>query len=190
LHPFYLIFLSLLGLERLAEMAVSKRNAAWARARGGVEAGRRHFPLMTALHLGFFGGCLAEVWLLGRPFIPALAWPMLALALLAQGLRYWAIAALGRHWNVRVIVVPGARPVATGPYRHLRHPNYLAVVLEGAAVPLMHTAYLTAAAFTVLNAWMLAVRIRCEEQALAHHCHPDAALANRGRLIPRAGEQR
>ncbi len=91
---------------------------------------------------------------------------MLALVVLAQGLRWWCITTLGPHWNTRVIVVPGAPLVAAGPYRLLRHPNYVAVVVEGAALPLVHTAWVTAVAFTALNLVLLSVRIRVEEQAL------------------------
>jgi methyltransferase len=154
------------GLERLAEMVVSKRHAAWAFARGGVEAGRGHFPVMVALHTALLVGAVVEVVAVDRPFLPALGWPMLALVLLAQGLRWWCITTLGPQWNTRVIVVPGASLVAAGPYRLLRHPNYVAVVVEGLALPLVHTAWVTAVVFTVLNLVLLSVRIRVEEQAL------------------------
>jgi methyltransferase len=155
------------GLERLAELVVSKRHAAWAFSRGGVEFGQRHYPPMVVLHSALLVGALAEVWLFDRPFVPALGWTMLALALGSQALRWWCIASLGRQWNTRVIVVPGLALVSRGPYRLLRHPNYVAVVLEGAALPLVHTAWVTAAVFTVLNAALLTVRIRVEERALA-----------------------
>jgi methyltransferase len=154
------------GLERLAELVVSKRNAAWALARGGVEHGRGHYPAMVLLHTGLLVGALAEVWLLDRPFIPALGWSMLVLVGASQALRWWCIGSLGRQWNTRVIVVPGLALVTRGPYRYLRHPNYVAVVVEGAALPLVHSAWLTAAAFTALNAVLLAVRIRVEDNAL------------------------
>lgn len=154
------------GLERLAEMVVSKRHAAWAFARGGVESGQGHFPVMVALHTALLVGAVVEVLAVDRPFIPLLGWPMLALVLLAQGLRWWCITTLGPQWNTRVIVVPGATLVAAGPYRLMRHPNYVAVVVEGLALPLVHTAWLTAALFTVLNVVLLSVRIRVEEQAL------------------------
>src|SRR4030095_14407818 len=101
------------------------RDAFWAFAHGGVELGRRHFAVMKLLHGAFFVACAAEVVLLHRAFVPALAAPMLLLALAAQALRWWAIASLGPHWNVRVIVVPGRLAVTAGPYRWLRHPNYL-----------------------------------------------------------------
>jgi methyltransferase len=181
----YLAFLALLGGERLLELVISRRNARLALARGGVELGRRHFRVMTLLHGSLFVACAAEVVLLERAFVPALGYPMLALALAAQGLRYWAIRSLGRCWNVRVIVVPGERAVARGPYRFVRHPNYLAVVLEMAAVPLVHGAYVTALVYSALNAVLLAVRIRCEERALARHCQGyQDLLGGLGRFIP------
>ena len=140
---------------------------------------------MKVLHTGFLLACAAEVVLLQRPFVPALGWPMLGLALAAQALRYWAIATLGPRWNMRVIVVPGAPPVDRGPYRWLRHPNYVAVAIEGLALPLVHGAWLTALVFSVANAWLLAVRIRCEERALATYCDYDARLGALPRFVPR-----
>jgi len=180
----YLLLLGALGAERLFELRLSARHAAWALARGGVEEGRRHFAFMKGLHTAFLFACAAEVVLLRRPFVPALGWPMLALALAAQALRYWAVRSLGPHWNVRVIVVPGAAAVTRGPYRFLRHPNYLAVVIEGFAVPLIHGAWCTAVAFSLVNAALLAVRIRCEERALAQHSDYAARFAGAPRFWP------
>lgn len=162
----YTVLIVLVAVERLAELLVARRNAAWSLGRGGVEYGRGHYPPMVALHTALLAGCLLEVWWAGRPFLPWLGWPMLALALAAQGLRWWCIGTLGRRWNTRVIVVPGLPLVAAGPYRWLRHPNYLAVVVEGFALPLVHTAWVTALCFTLLNAALLATRLRCEERAL------------------------
>ena len=166
----YVALILATGAERLFELVVSKRNAADAFSRGGVEFGRRHFPWMVALHTGLLVACIAEVVLLGRPFIPALGWPMLVIALLCQVGRYWIIRSLGRQWNTRVIVVPGAKRVTgRGPYRFawLPHPNYLLVAVEGIALPLVHTAWVTAIAFTVLNAvLLLGFRIPTEDRAL------------------------
>ena len=163
----YSALVVVVGLQRLAEMALSRRNAAWALARGGVETGRGHLPVMIAVHTALLVGCLAEVWLAHRPFVPALGWPMLALVVASQGVRAWCVAALGRRWNTRVIVVPGMAPVTSGPYRFLAHPNYAVVVVEGVALPLVHTAWTTAVLFTLANAALLTVRIRTERRALA-----------------------
>ena len=155
------------GLERLAELVVSKRNAAWSFARGGVEHGQRHYAVMVVLHTGLLVGALVEVWLRRPAFVPALGWTMLALVLGSQTLRWWCIATLGRQWNTRVIVVPGMPRVTGGPYRFVPHPNYVAVVVEGFALPLVHSAWITAVVFTVCNAALLAVRLRVENAALA-----------------------
>jgi methyltransferase len=155
------------GLERLAELVVSKRNAAWSAERGGTESGRRHYPLMVLLHTGLLVGALVEVWLRRPGFVPALGIPMLALVLASQALRWWCIATLGRQWNTRVIVVPGLARVTGGPYRFWSHPNYVAVVVEGFALPLVHSAWITAVAFTLCNVVLLAVRLRVESRALA-----------------------
>lgn len=163
-YAWYVVLVLLVGGERVAELVVSLRNARWSFAQGGVESGRRHYPFMVVLHTGLLAGCLVEAAY--RPFIPALGWTMLAVVILAQGLRWWCISVLGHQWNTRVIVVPGLHLVAGGPYRWIRHPNYVAVVAEGIALPLVHTAWLTAVIFTVLNIPLLAVRIRTEETAL------------------------
>ena len=172
---FYLLLILAVGLERLAELVVSQRNLAWSRARGGIESGGGHYPAMVLLHTGLLAGCLLEAWLADRPFIPALGWPMMAVVLLAQTLRWWCIGTLGRQWNTRVVIVPGLGRVRGGPYRWLPHPNYVAVVAEGVALPLVHTAWLTAVSFTVLNGWLLRVRIRPENRALVGLATPTAA---------------
>ena len=161
----YTLFIGVIGLERLVELVLTRRNAAWSFSEGGKEYGQGHYPAMVVLHTGFLLACPLEVWLLSRPF-PALGWWMLALALGAQILRWWCITTLGRRWNTRVIIVPGLKRVAGGPYRFMDHPNYIAVITEGIALPLIHGAWLTAVIFSVLNAWILGVRLRCEEAAL------------------------
>jgi methyltransferase len=163
----YFALLGLICLERVAELVVSQRNAAASLRRGGVESGRGHFPAMVALHTALIAGCFAEPILAHRHFIPALGWPMMALVVAANALRWWCIATLGPRWSARVIVIPGLPLVTTGPYRWLRHPNYVAVVVEGIALPLAGSAYITATVFTVLNAALLTVRLRCETGALA-----------------------
>lgn len=181
----YLSLIVLLAILRLFELALSRRNAAWVFEQGGIEVGQGHFRVMKALHAAFLIGCVVEVWLLRRPFEPVLGFTMLGLLVLTQGLRYWAIFSLGKLWNVRVIVIPGSEPVSRGPYRFLRHPNYLAVVLEGIAIPLIHGAWITAVVFTVANALLLRVRIRVEERALAEHCGYEERFSERRRFLPR-----
>jgi methyltransferase len=137
---------------------------------------------MTLLHTAFLLCAALEPGLLERAFPGTLGWVALAGALAAQALRYWAIATLGPRWNTRVIVLPDAPPVTSGPYRWLRHPNYLAVALELAAVPLIHGAWLTAVTFSLANAALLTWRIRVEEAALGQRWRE--AFRDRSRFIP------
>jgi methyltransferase len=160
------VLVGLVAVERLAELVVAKRNLTRSLARGGRETGFGHYPFMVVLHGGLLVAAPLEVWLGGRPFLPALGWPMLALVLVAQALRWWCIRTLGPQWNTRIVVAPDLPRVTRGPYRIVPHPNYVAVVVEGAALPLTHTAWITALAFTVLNAPLLTVRIRAENAAL------------------------
>jgi methyltransferase len=167
---YYLLILAV-ALERLAELVVSKRNAKWAFANGGKEFGRGHYPVMVAIHTALLVGCVVEVWALDRPFIPWLGWTMFVIAVLSQVLRWWCITTLGKRWNTLVIVIPDAPLVKTGPYKYtwLHHPNYLVVVIEGIALPMIHTAWITAICFTLANAWLLSVRLRVENEALGYN---------------------
>ncbi len=167
-YAWYAALLAGTVAERMAELLVSARNARWALARGGREEGRGHFPPMVALHTGLLVACAVEPLVAHRPFLAVLSVPAAALALAAQGLRWWCIGTLGRRWSTRVVVVPGLPLVARGPYRWLPHPNYVVVALEGVVLPLAGTAWVTAAAFTLLNAvLLLGFRIPAEERALA-----------------------
>ena len=162
----------LVAIQRLLELGLSRRNERILRAQGALERGQRHYPLIVAMHALWLLSTLVEGLLRG-PGIPSW-WPVpLALFLLAQLLRYWAILTLGEYWNTRVLVVPGARLVARGPYRYLRHPNYVAVAVEIATLPLIFGAWVAALVFSALNAALLYVRINTEDRALAQ-------LAKRG----------
>jgi methyltransferase len=163
----YVLLVAAVAVERVAELVVARRNLAWSKAQGGVEFGASHYPIMVVLHTGLLVGALVEVIGLHRPFLPALGWPMLAIVVAAQGLRWWCITTLGQQWNTRVVVIPGAQRIAGGPYRFFSHPNYVAVIAEGIALPLVHTGWITALVFTVLNAALLRTRIRTENAALA-----------------------
>jgi len=178
----YLAFLALLYAERGVELAVSFRNSRLALASGGVESGRGHFPVMVAVHAVFPFACASEVLVLDRAFPGTVGYAALGVALLAQVLRWWAVATLGRRWNTRVIAAPGAPPVTAGPYRYLRHPNYLAVMLEAASVPLIHGAWLCAFVFVAANAALLSVRIPAEERAMGEEYA--RAFAGLPRFLP------
>ena len=153
-------------LERILELLVSRRNARRLTAAGAVESGRGHHPFLVAFHLALLVACAAEPELSRTPFPAAVAVPAAVLVVAAQGLRWWAVGALGGRWSTRVLVLPGSSPVRTGPYRWLRHPNYLAVAIEVLALPLACGAWRTALVATCINSALLAVRIRAEERAL------------------------
>ncbi len=165
---FYNLFILAVAAERLVELAVSRRNTSWSIAKGGKEFGRDHYPVLVGMHALLLVSCLAEVRALDRPFLPWLGWPMVAVVALSTAVRWRCVAALGRHWNPRLIVIPGAAVVRRGPYRWVRHPNYTAVAAEVAALPLVHSAWLTAAVFSAANALALTVRIRAENAALGY----------------------
>lgn len=162
----FVLLIAAVSVERMVELVISQRHIVWAKARGGVEVGRSHYPAMVAIHVWLLVGSVLEVVLLGRVFLPWLGWPAFAGVLLAQALRWWCIATLGPQWNTRIVVVPGAGRVTRGPYRRLRHPNYVAVAVEGVCLPLVHTAWITASTFTVANALVLRRRISLEDEAL------------------------
>lgn len=155
----------LVAAQRLLELRYSRRNERHLRARGAVERGAGHYPVMVAVHVGWLVCTLVEGLLRG-PDIPDW-WPVpLVFFLLVQPLRYWAIASLGESWNVRILVVPGGRLVRRGPYRYFPHPNYVVVAVEVLTLPLIFGAWVTALVFTVSDAAFLYVRIREEERAL------------------------
>jgi methyltransferase len=175
-------------VERGFELVVSLRNARRVRERGGIVVeGAGFYGLMVATHAAFLVAAPVEVMLFARPFVPWLGGPMAALVLAAMALRYWAVATLGPRWNTRVVVVPGDPVVISGPYRYVRHPNYVAVIVEMFALPLVHAAWATAIVFSAANAALLGRRIAHEEAALRLHADYDARLGDRRRFVPRGG---
>jgi methyltransferase len=179
----YLAILAALGAERILELIISARNARWAFARGASESGAGHYPAMAAFHTLFILSCAGEAIILKRTFPGVVGWIALCGALCAQGLRYWAVATLGRRWNTRIIVLPGIAPVTSGPYRFMRHPNYLAIVIEMVCVPMIYNCRLTAIVFSAGNLLLLRVRIKAEECALGAPYQQQ--FSSLPRLIPR-----
>lgn len=179
----YLLLVALLVVERLFELALSRRNAARARDRGAIEVGREHFRLMAAVHVLFLAACLVEPPLQDRHPWPVVSELALVGVAASQALRYWAVYTLGDRWNVRILVIPGASPITAGPYRFVRHPNYLAVAIELLCVPLVGGAWLTAVAFSLANAALLRVRIQQEEEALGEGWA--RSFADKPRFLPR-----
>lgn len=169
---------TLISVQRLLELILARRNERKARTKGAVEWGRGHYPFIVAIHALWLVSTLVEGVLRGPEFPPY--WPVpLALFLLVQPMRYWAIFSLGESWNTKILVVPGVKPVRHGPYKYLNHPNYVVVVVEILVFPLVFGAWVTSLVFTALNAALLFVRIREENRALA-------GLANTGQ---RSAEQ-
>jgi methyltransferase len=164
------LFLVVLAAQRVGELLHSASNTKRLVARGAREYGSGHFPLLVLVHV-FFPLCLAaEVVALGAR--PGRLWALwLGLWLAAQALRYAAVRALGERWSVRVLVLPGEPLVRRGPYRFLRHPNYLAVIVELLAASLMFGAWRTAITISLLDLVALGIRIRAEEVAL-RRTHP------------------
>ena len=184
----YVILVLAVATQRMLEVRVSRLNEAELRARGGREHAHAQMPFMVALHGCWLVATVGEVVLLDRPFHRELALPALLVFCVGQVLRVVAIHALGSRWTVKVMVVPGEPPVSGGIFRFLRHPNYLGVILEIAALPLIHTAWLTALAFSVGNGLLLRARIRAEERALSETSDYEARFAERPRFWPaRAG---
>ena len=181
----FLLLVVLLGVQRLAELHRSTRNERRILSRGGHEYAPGQFRVMRWLHIAWFIAMLVEVFGLQRPFEPTLALAASAAFLLGQGLRYVAIHTLGERWTVRVMVLPGEKAISQGIYRFIRHPNYLGVILEICAVPLLHSAYFTAISFSIANALLLIWRIRTEEAALKENNDYEQAFADRPRFLPR-----
>lgn len=158
--------IAVIALQRLWELRVSKRHLRALRARGAHEVGVAHYPWMVALHAAFLVSCVAEVWLLHRPLRPEITFVALAVLVAALALRWWVLATLGDRWTTRVMVLPEEQLITDGPYRWVRHPNYVAVVLEIVAIPMLHGAWLTAVVFSIANLLVLRARIRVEDRAL------------------------
>jgi methyltransferase len=162
----YSFLVALVAAQRLAELRVSRRNLRRGLARGAVEAGAADYPWMVALHAAFLAACPLEAWGFGRRWNAVLGVPMLLLLVGAAGLRSWVIASLNGRWTTRVVYVPGDPLVRTGPFRWFPHPNYVAVVTEMFALPLVHGAWVTALACSAANAVLLYRRVRVENDLL------------------------
>ena len=182
----YTALVALVAVMRLIELGISRRNIIRLKARGAIEVGRSLYPWMVTVHTAFLVACVAEVWLFERPFFPQLAVFALGSMVAAAALRIWVMATLGERWSTRVFVLPERAPVTAGPFRRLRHPNYLAVVVEFVALPMVHTAWLTALVFSLANSVVLHRRIRTEEDALAETGDYLTHMGDRPRMIPGA----
>lgn len=181
---FFLILLGTVLVQRLFELRMARRNTLWMKERGGKEFGAGHYPLLVLIHALFFVSLSAEVFIFNRP----LAWwwgiPFIVF-IAAQGLRWWCIATLGRFWNTRIVVLPHSSIIRRGPYRWLRHPNYVVVMLELLVLPLIFRAYFTAITVSILNYFVLKTfRIPAEERALSAATDYGERMAKTARWWP------
>jgi len=179
-------FTALVGflvIQRLFELRLSKRNEAKILSQGGKEYDSGHYPAMVLLHTTWFLAMIAEVWVLQ----PAFSWGMFVFALMVtligQSFRYAAIKDLGWRWSTRIMILPEAPLISSGIYKYIRHPNYVGVILEIAAVPLLHSAWRTSLLFSIANGMLLWVRIKAEEKALEEFNQYSQHLGDRPRFI-------
>lgn len=182
---YYFLFLGLLALRKIVDQVRSKRNILRLQQQRDILPSQdRALPWMLLTHVAFFVLTPLEVVLLDRTFIPALGIPMIVVFVLATLLRWWATALLGRQWNSKVVVPNDLLPVTSGPYRLVRHPNYLAISLELLSAGLIYSAYLSTIVVGVLNLYSIIKRIRMEEEVLFQVPAYRSALANKARLVP------
>lgn len=180
---FYL-FIGFVIFQRLFELRVAKRNEEWMKSQGAIEYGEAHYGIMKLIHTLFFISYITEVFIFDKTL--STYWPLLlALFLLTQSVRVWALTSLGRYWNTKIIVLPNANPVKKGPYQYLKHPNYVIVTAELIIIPFMFEAYITALIFSILNAWILSVRIPEEEKALTELTNYEQKFEESNRFIPK-----
>ncbi|WP_332691903.1 isoprenylcysteine carboxyl methyltransferase family protein [Halalkalibacter lacteus] len=177
------LFIVLVITQRIVEVIIANRNARWIKSQGGYEAGKDHYKYIVALHALFFISLLIEVTVIDSHFVFWAVAP-LCMFLLAQIGRVWTLSALGRFWNTRIMILPGAKVAAKGPYRYLRHPNYVIVVTELACLPLIFQAYWTAILFTMMNGLVLSIRIKVEEKALENATNYKDVFKKRRRFVP------
>jgi methyltransferase len=182
--PAFTALVLAVGIIRLVELTISRRRRKALAAQGARPVGERHFGAMVFLHTAILVGAIAEAWLTRRPLVPALAAAALALVIASNALRWWVIATLGPHWNVRIMSSLGLGVVTDGPFHWIRHPNYLAVFVELTALPLVHGAYLTAAIGAAAHVWVLWHRIRAEETVLLADPTYRARMGAKPRFLP------
>ncbi|MBW8349035.1 hypothetical protein K0H71_06125 [Bacillus sp. IITD106] len=162
---FFLILLLIVIVQRLVELRIAKRNEQWMLASGAKEYGQSHYHLMVLMHIGFFVSLIVE-YLIRNPSLNTV-WPIfLFIFIVAQIARIWVIMTLGKYWNTKIIVLPGIKVVKKGPFKYVKHPNYIIVTIELFVIPMIFNLYITAISFLVLNQIILRVRIPIEENAL------------------------
>ncbi|ETI70051.1 isoprenylcysteine carboxyl methyltransferase family protein [Neobacillus vireti] len=183
LLPFVILIL-FIAIQRVVELFIAKSNEKWLKRQGAIEFGNKHYKYLVFMHLLFFVALSTEKVLLNRGL--SAVWPIfLAVFMLAQFMRGWAISSLGKYWNTKILVLKHAQVVRKGPYRLLKHPNYFVVTTELLVVPLLFNAFYTALLFTIFNFMILSIRIPEEEKALSMYTEYDEVFRGCHRFIPR-----
>lgn len=180
---FFTLFITLVILQRIVELRIAKKNEKWMKANGGFEIGQKHYKYIVLVHVMFFISLIFEVTVLDKS-VSSLWLLFLLFFTLAQALRVWSLLSLGRFWNTKIIIVPNVNIISKGPYKFIRHPNYLVVVIELLVIPLIFNAFWTAILFSVLNMIVLSIRIPAEEQALMRETNYKAVFHQRSRFAP------
>ena len=181
----FLLLLAAVAATRVIELRISRRHQRNMHRHGIEKHADPHYRWMIALHAAVLAGAAVEVVLLHRPFVPWLGVPMALLAALATALRWWVIRTLGAHWNVEVMASAPLGVVTQGPFRWVRHPNYLGVFVELVALPLIHSAWITAIFAAAGNAWVLRRRLQIEEPVLSANPVYRARMAGKPRFLPK-----
>lgn len=180
----FLLFITILIIQRLLELVIARRNEMWMKDQGAIEFGAKHYQFIVLMHSMFFIVLLLEKITFSRDLSPF--WPLLAIVFVgAQLIRVWALSSLGRYWNTKIIVLPNVEVVRKGPYRFIKHPNYLVVSIELLVVPLLFGAYMTACLFTILNILILSIRIPAEEKALRELTEYEGSFGSCNRFLPK-----
>ncbi|RSD26558.1 isoprenylcysteine carboxyl methyltransferase family protein [Mesobacillus subterraneus] len=179
----FYIFVGVIIFQRLMELVIARRNESWMKKRGAIEFGKGHYPAMVTIHTAFFIFLIFEVIYFDKSL--SSYWPiLLAVFIFTQAMRVWALSSLGKFWNTKIIILPGADVVKKGPYKIIKHPNYLIVAVEFIVIPLMFNAYITMIVFTLLNIIILSIRIPAEEKALRELTKYETAFHQQGRFVP------
>lgn len=180
---FYIVFLFLV-IQRVTELFIARKNEKWMRNRGGIEHGKDHYPYIVALHFLFLISFFMEVQIFQRE-LTDIWFVMFPILFLTQLLRYWAVFSLGNYWNTKIMIVPGDVVISRGPYKFVKHPNYIVVAVEILLLPLLFHAYITAILFTILNVVMMTVRIPAEESALQAYTNYHEVFSIKSRFMPK-----
>lgn len=179
----FYVFVGLIILQRVIELGIARRNEKWMKKQGAIEVGKDHYKYLVLLHIFFFVSLIYEVIFYDKSL--TFIWPVWGVLFLgAQIMRAWCLQSLGMFWNTKIIVLPNVKIISKGPYKYIRHPNYLIVAVEIFVIPMMFNAFITAALFSILNAMALSLRVPVEEKALMQVTNYNKVFASRSRFAP------